>query len=432
MAKERVAIKLKFPSRQAGQILYVDPDELGQYEPFLDRSWTPDENKIDFFSQGEQGVFSVTNDESTIGNSAAQVTGQSKPPETKAKGDETQEIKKQVGDSANKAGTLPKTPGKNVGILATMGSLTTVDKNAIIGLARQWKNKLAPFLPASITQIATAVIENQQAKVDFLENFRFNTSAVSTYASFVSLYEKAQADPMRLVKRDKILSYLGRKLDFPALFSVTSRDTKLLTKTAFASVLEDQADRLASVATSDSAADIQKIRDSIALHNSADNERKIEELVYSSDHFILQSVSRSDNEKYQVVNTFGEPVVIFYDRNIRIYGFNMVLPNAQNVRWRDEFHQAYDKYLRGTAIAENNYRLILTFDEIMLEGALLNLSINQSANDPMSTTASFQMFVEKETLLQKDLVRPFNKEEENKLVDPNVMPEQRWGGRTSR
>lgn len=138
--------------------------------------------------------------------------------------------------------------------------------------------------------------------------------------------------------------------------------------------------------------------------------------IFGTDQFVLQSAAEADNERVQIVETFGEPVVFFYGRRPRIFSYNGFLFNSgrtstllstatttsfqrgqgeQSKLWRDNFKMAYDLFLRGTKAVEYKARCYLTYDRVVREGFLIGMNISQDIR-PNMVQVAFQMFVMRE------------------------------------
>jgi hypothetical protein len=61
--------------------------------------------------------------------------------------------------------------------------------------------------------------------------------------------------------------------------------------------------------------------------------------------------------------------------------------------WRSTFWQNWDKFFRATKLVEQNARLYLHYDEILLEGYPLDAQASQTAGDPHAVTFSFNFLV---------------------------------------
>jgi hypothetical protein len=138
------------------------------------------------------------------------------------------------------------------------------------------------------------------------------------------------------------------------------------------------------------------------------------EILFESDNFLIQGVSENDAEKVQLVQTFGDSIAFFFGRRPRVYHFTGVLFNSgipkdtsgvQSVEsgylWKDLWKSNYDKYLRGTKCVENKAKVVMVYDEVIVEGFIMSSSTAQSTQ-LNQINFSFDMFITKETLMRED------------------------------
>jgi len=109
-------------------------------------------------------------------------------------------------------------------------------------------------------------------------------------------------------------------------------------------------------------------------------------------NFILQSVQEQRVEKQQIVETFGEDYIFFFGERPRIYTFNAVILNARNFNWKSEWWKNYNDTLRGTKLLERNARMYLYFDDVVIEGYMLQAQAVQTVEDPYKLPLTFQVF----------------------------------------
>jgi len=242
---------------------------------------------------------------------------------------------------------------KNDLVLATVGNKGSYPKSSFLGLMASKYQSVFTSATEAAGQVVDVINSSVASLSDSLEDWYERNNGImiarGKYAKMYSAYKKYQVDPNRLEKRATLISYLGRKIEYPALITVLKKtvrtakeEEKYLTDLSYAYKA------LEAARTSGSEAIIKGAEGVVA---SLTDDKL---LAYETDHFLLQSVTRPDQEKFQIHETFGERSIVFYDRRVRIYQFQGVLYNANNVRWRDEFIEAYENYFRGTKVAENN------------------------------------------------------------------------------
>lgn len=130
----------------------------------------------------------------------------------------------------------------------------------------------------------------------------------------------------------------------------------------------------------DSAGDILEGEGSVARTNQYTN-------------FFIQQVSEERHEKQQIVDTFGDAFIFFFGEAPRITQVSGFLLNTADFNWRNEFWDNYERYFRGTRLVEQNARLYLIYDDIILEGYMLSAQAQDDTNLPNVIQFSFTMFI---------------------------------------
>lgn len=142
------------------------------------------------------------------------------------------------------------------------------------------------------------------------------------------------------------------------------------------------------------------------------------EIVYQTNKFILQQISKTNHERFQIIETFGDPSVYFYDKRTRIYNIQGILFDGENTKalldvetgfseskyyWATAFQAFYDDHLRGTKLKEQNFIAAIYVNNWFIKGYPIQLVISKEAQT-MPQIASFQMawVVESDNLLSKN------------------------------
>lgn len=110
-------------------------------------------------------------------------------------------------------------------------------------------------------------------------------------------------------------------------------------------------------------------------------------------NFMITGCQESRAEKYQIMETFGVPFIFFFGERPRIYQFNGILLNSLDFQWRAEFWANYDDVLRGTRLVERNARVLLSWDDITIEGYILQAAASEDSSQPHLVNFNFQFFV---------------------------------------
>lgn len=113
--------------------------------------------------------------------------------------------------------------------------------------------------------------------------------------------------------------------------------------------------------------------------------------IYSN--FLLQSVQEQRAEKQQIVETFGEDYIFFFGEKPRFLNVTGILLNTADFNWKSEFWANYENTLRGTRMVEQNARLYLYYDDVVVEGYIISASASSTTDKPNHLPFSFQMFI---------------------------------------
>lgn len=109
--------------------------------------------------------------------------------------------------------------------------------------------------------------------------------------------------------------------------------------------------------------------------------------------FILQEIDDQREEKQQIVETFGDDFIFFFGERPRVVTFNGILLNTEDFNWRAQFWSNYERHFRGTRLVEENARVFLTYDTIILEGYPISCRASENVNDPYTVGFSMTMFL---------------------------------------
>jgi len=118
-------------------------------------------------------------------------------------------------------------------------------------------------------------------------------------------------------------------------------------------------------------------------------------------NFIIQAVVDSRQEKQQIMETFGESYIFFFGERPRVLNVQGVLFNTLDFNWRTEFWYNYERTLRGTKLVEQNARVYLHWDDIVVEGYITGAQAQDDAMSPYHIPFSFTMFVTNHTYLSQ-------------------------------
>lgn len=131
----------------------------------------------------------------------------------------------------------------------------------------------------------------------------------------------------------------------------------------------------------------------------AQNDKKSMASTYNYSNFIIQRLEESRVEKSQIVETFGDTFIFFFGERPRIINVTGVLMNTTDFNWRTEFWYNYENVLRGTKLVEQDARIYLFWDDLVVEGYMLQATARDDSESPYHIPFSFQLFVTNHTYL---------------------------------
>lgn len=112
--------------------------------------------------------------------------------------------------------------------------------------------------------------------------------------------------------------------------------------------------------------------------------------------FFLTSATEATREKVQFIQTFGADFMFAYGRTPLMYSFSGVVYNTKDKQWRNNLRTHYDNSLRATQLVRNKQIAILTFEDVVVHGYLLNLDMNVTSQNPHAVPFSFSMYIVQE------------------------------------
>ncbi len=109
--------------------------------------------------------------------------------------------------------------------------------------------------------------------------------------------------------------------------------------------------------------------------------------------FTLLEITEERAEKIQVAETFGDHFVFMYGEAPRILAAAGILMNTFDFNWRAEFWENYDKHMRGTKLVEQEAKIYLAWDDVMVGGYMLNAQAKEMASSPHAINFAFSLLV---------------------------------------
>jgi hypothetical protein len=89
---------------------------------------------------------------------------------------------------------------------------------------------------------------------------------------------------------------------------------------------------------------------------------------------LIEQVREGEEEYLQIVKTFESFKIFFFGEKPQIIQISGKLLNSKNHDWYNDFYFTYENYLRGTRCVENNAKAYLQFDDVLVEGYIINFN----------------------------------------------------------
>lgn len=112
-----------------------------------------------------------------------------------------------------------------------------------------------------------------------------------------------------------------------------------------------------------------------------------------SNNFLIQQTNEVREEKFQLLETFGQNFIFFYGERPRFFDVTGILINANSHMWEREWWLNYETYLRGTRSVENQALVRLHVDNVAITGFILTANSSKLATQPRQVQFSFRMLI---------------------------------------
>jgi len=145
----------------------------------------------------------------------------------------------------------------------------------------------------------------------------------------------------------------------------------------------------------------------LVVNNQAvidDNNKKIDDAIYITDKFILQSMTENRTEKVQIMETFGDAAISFFDMKTKVYQISGTLleanggPKTNYYKWASMFKDFYEKHFRGTQLARQKKIAVLSVMDNLIYFYPLNLNVSVVSAAPYSVVFNMNILVTKHNL----------------------------------
>lgn len=145
--------------------------------------------------------------------------------------------------------------------------------------------------------------------------------------------------------------------------------------------------------------DRQNIASIRLLKATGDNKSPYKNLIPPFSKFFLEQVIEPHEEKFQLVETFGDWFIFFYGERAPVYQFTGTVLSSLNYDWANEFQFMYDSFLRGTKTAEQKAEVSIAYGSTQVVGFLLGKTMQLTALNNNAAAFTFKMIVSKRFIL---------------------------------
>lgn len=108
-------------------------------------------------------------------------------------------------------------------------------------------------------------------------------------------------------------------------------------------------------------------------------------------NILVQSVSSSATEKMQLTQTFDKDRLFFFGSNLETMQVQAIVIENESFQWLKEFYENYNKYFKGTSLAEENNAVEFMFEDKTIVGYLTQFSFTRTSEDLHQAMVSFTL-----------------------------------------
>lgn len=118
------------------------------------------------------------------------------------------------------------------------------------------------------------------------------------------------------------------------------------------------------------------------------------DVLFATDHFLLQQITESDEEKIGPTYTFGQVKLFCGGRNPKMYSYGgHLVDNSIDGSAKSQWMDAYNRFLRGSVCVRNNAFVELYYRDQIRRGYLLHTNLTESSQQPNRAQFAFSMHV---------------------------------------
>jgi hypothetical protein len=188
-------------------------------------------------------------------------------------------------------------------------------------------------------------------------------------------------------------------------YSEDNQSTKTLAR-LFIPMTPEDADRYSAAVRRSVKGDIKDILDSLIVRVSG------VPLGGGYLYFLLGSASEPHRENLQVVQTMSDDYVTYtFGESPPVFTYTGILPNTLQSDWRIAFYLLYDQLVRASKLALYRKSVVLSYDNLLITGALASLDQNLRAEAQTYASFNFGFLVKKITVLSRSKITPISASE---------------------
>lgn len=117
--------------------------------------------------------------------------------------------------------------------------------------------------------------------------------------------------------------------------------------------------------------------------------------------FVLQGVSQSLDEKYQVSEVLEDNyAVFFFGQRAPVWSFSGALMNTYQDDWTMNMLRLYSELGRGSQLAKRGLLLHIRYDSLIIGGCMMNFRWDLASSNELFTTFAFNFLVRSRTILR--------------------------------
>jgi hypothetical protein len=112
-------------------------------------------------------------------------------------------------------------------------------------------------------------------------------------------------------------------------------------------------------------------------------------------NFMITNASQQRVENFQIMQTFGKTYLFFFGEKPTSVAIQGYLLNSRDFNWRNDFLRNYQEVLRASKATAEGRIAVLAYDDFVIQGYILNLSIADDNEMRELSRFTFEFLVKK-------------------------------------